>query len=91
MLNTSLRIWSTFTLDNYLPMLSLLLVNNNALQVLEFGRLINFSRDDILNFYWALLSNSTLQKLVLCLDHVFHRGKEIFSCDLDSRLSIKYV
>ena len=88
-LNTSLttvRIHDYRTLHNHLPMLTKILVSNKTLQVLEFGYLANFSREDILWFGWALLSNTTLREINLSLHSVYY-GKGVFSSIVDSRLT----
>ena len=86
---TTVRIRSLFTVDNYLPMLTGLIFNNKTLQVLEFGTLTNFSRMDIVSFYCALHCNTTLRKLIACLN-LAYRGKDVLPCNVDNRLSITY-
>ena len=85
MSNTSLTTLSIQCADGYLPVLTKLLIRNSTLQVLAFGDLITiFPEEDILAFYSALRSNTTLQKLV-----VFYHGPCGLSSDADSRLMIK--
>ena len=82
---TNVRIVAVGTLHNHLPMLTKILVSNKTLQVLEFDCLVNFSREDILWFGWALQSNTTLREIVLFFHSVYH-GEGIFSSIVDSRL-----
>ena len=82
---TTVHIRNYGTPHNHLPMLTKILVSNKTLQVLEFGFLADFSREDVLRFGRALQSNTTLRKIVLYLDPVYH-GKGVFFSIVDSRL-----
>ena len=86
MSNTSLTTLNIQCVYSSLPVLTKLLIRNSTLQVLTFGDVTTiFSEEDIVAFYSALRSNTTLQKLVV----IYHGWLCRLSNNADPRLRIK--